>query len=135
MTARVSTTMMKIDKDDEILLDDNGLVAPAAVKSLYNNLMGSLNKHYPKFIGAWHLSIDIDGGIVQITNMALSGKMGFVMKITDIDPEGRKVMRHAGELLERYGITRKKAFDLKESIALINRNPIGEAKLDRKSVV
>ena len=120
----------KIDSKDLILVDDNGKVAPAAVKSLHNNVMGSLNKHYPRFIGHWHLSIDIEGGIIQVRNLALSGKMGFIMKIVDVDPEGRKVMRNAGELLERFKVTRKKAFDLRDSIANLQRNKIGEATHD-----
>lgn len=120
----------RIDPKDRILLDDHGQVAPAVVKSLHDNIMGSLNKHYPKFIGYWHLTINVDGGVIQVRNLLLSGKMGFVMKIVDVDPEGRKVMRYAGELFERYGIARKKAIDLRDSIQGMKRNNIGEAAYD-----
>ncbi len=112
------------------LIDDHGQLAPPNVRRLHDNILDSLHKHYPKWDGLWHIVIDVRGGIVSIRNHALSGRMGFILHIAQIDPEGRTVMKAAGELFERYNVTRQKAIDLRDAIRSINRTPIGEAIQD-----
>ena len=103
---------------------------PGVVRSLYSNMLVALNKAYPKWEGSWLISIDQRGGIVQVRNMLLTGKMGFIMKITKIDPEMRDVVRFAGELFERYRVARSKGVDVRESLANMNRAPSKEAIYD-----
>lgn len=104
---------------------------PAAVVSLGNQIMTALNKHYPQWQQGWKVSIDTEGGVVQIRNLLLSGKMGFLLKIVDIDPEMKKVVRFAGELFERYRVSRDRGIDLRNAIENLNRKPTGEAVYDK----
>jgi hypothetical protein len=106
-------------------LDDLGQPVPATVIVLQNNLIKALHKAYPTWKDNWHIVIDTRGGIVQIRNTALSGKMGFVMHITKIDSEMRKVVRAAGELFERYNVARKKGGDIRQALADLKRDPRG----------
>ena len=69
-------------------------------------LKARLESAYPHFAGAWRVCVNEPGGVIEVTNMMLSGRMGFLMHTKRIDPEGRKVVRAAGELLERYRIAR-----------------------------
>lgn len=92
--------------------------------TLARNLMARLNASYPAFDGAWRVTVDEVGGTVEITNLMLSGKFGFLMHISKIDPEGRKVVTAGGEMLERYRISRSKALDIRNM--LVQRNNIGE---------
>lgn len=112
---------------NDLTLDDHGQVAPPGVVVLHNNIIKALRKAYPDWKDHWHISIDTAGGIVQITNRLISGKMGFVMKIADIDTKMRKVVRSAGELFERYDIARKKGIDIRQAMADLKRSNIGEA--------
>lgn len=108
-------------------LDDLGQPVPATVLVLQNNLIKALHKAYPTWKDNWHIVIDTRGGIVQIRNTAISGKMGFVMHITKIDPEMRKVVKAAGELFERYNIARGKGVDIRQALAELKRSPKGHA--------
>jgi hypothetical protein len=74
--------------------------------TLARNLIGTLEAHYPAFQGYWRIGVNEAGGTIEVTNLMLSGRWGFLMHIAKIDPEGRKVVRAAGELLERYRISR-----------------------------
>jgi hypothetical protein len=100
---------------------------PASVASLAKQILTALNKAYPDWIAGWKVAIDTEGGIVQVRNLLISGKMGFVMKITAIDPEMRQVVRYAGELLERYRISREKNIDVTDAVNNVKRNYSGEA--------
>jgi hypothetical protein len=71
-----------------------------------NDLLDSLDRAYPAFNGLWRINVNETGNVISVTNMALSNRNGFVMHIDKIDPEGKKVVRYAGELLERYRISR-----------------------------
>ena len=103
-------------------VDDLGQPVPAGVLVLQNNLIKALHKAYPTWKDNWHIVIDTRGGIVQIRNTAITGKMGFVMHITKIDPEMRKVVKAAGELLERYNIARQKGGDIRQALADLKRD-------------
>lgn len=94
----------------QIITDSAGVPISGAGQTLANNLIARLEQAYPAFAGAWRVCVNEVGGTIEVTNMLLSGKMGFLMHISKIDPEGRKVVRAGGELLERYRIARSGAF-------------------------
>ena len=70
------------------------------------DLLDRLDRAYPAFNGLWRISVNEEGGVITVTNMALSNKNGFIMHIDKLDPEGRKVVMYAGELLERFRVSR-----------------------------
>lgn len=90
----------------QIITDSAGVPVSGAGQTLCRNLIARLESFYPNFTGAWRVCINEVGGTIEVTNIMLSGRMGFLMHIAKIDPEGRKVVRAAGELLERYRIAR-----------------------------
>lgn len=94
------------------IITDVAAPVSGAGQTLCRNLIARLEQFYPAFAGEWRVTINEQGGTVEVTNMALSGRMGFLMHINKIDPEGRKVVRAAGELLERYRIARSGAISM-----------------------
>jgi hypothetical protein len=95
-----------------------------------DNLLDALDRAYPAFNGYWRADVDPIGGVVQITNMLLSGKWGFLMHLNKIDPEGKKVVRNAGELLERFRVSRNPNADI-YSILGMERDKRGELLVDK----
>ena len=77
-----------------------------ATHMLAQTLVARLNAAYPVFAGMWDVAVNDPGNAIIVTNAVLGNKNGFVMHIDKIDSEGRKVVRFAGELLERYRISR-----------------------------
>jgi hypothetical protein len=75
---------------------------------LRNNILATLNKYYPDMFPGWIVVVMQEQDCIVIKNARLSGKMGMRMFISKIDPELRCVIRHAGELLERYRVARTK---------------------------
>jgi hypothetical protein len=112
-----------VDYDGTI--DDLGQVVPGVVVALHNNIIKALRKAYPPWRDTWLIRIDTRGGIVQVYNTAFSGEMGFVLHITKIDPEMRRVRQMAGELFERYNIARKRAMDINQALSDLKRKRIG----------
>ncbi len=100
---------MSIPGVPQIITDMAGVPISGAGQTLGRNLIARLESVYPAFAGAWRVCINEPGGVIEVTNLMLSGRMGFLMHIAKIDPEGRKVVRAAGELLERYRIARSGA--------------------------
>jgi len=121
----VQAGMVMTDPDGESVVDDMGQVVPGTVVALHNNIIKALRDAYPAWADYWLIRIDTRGGIVQVYNQAFTGQMGFVMHITKIDPEMRKVREMAGELLERYGLARTKAIDIKQALADLKRDGWG----------
>ncbi len=100
--------------------------------TLARNLIGRLEEHYPAFTGYWRVSVNDAGGVIEVTNMMLSGQWGFLMHIAKIDAEGRKVVRAAGELLERYKISRARKTGVNlESLLTLPRDARGALVPDR----
>ena len=98
-----------------------------ASETLARNLIARLEEHYPAFAGFWRVSVNEAGGVVVVTNLMLSGRWGFVLHISKIDPEGRKVVSAAGELLERYNISRSRLKSVAmQSLMVRPRNARGE---------
>jgi hypothetical protein len=90
------------------------------------NVMRTLCKHYPHVAAGWHVTLNTEGGTLVVQNLLLSGKMGFTMRITDLDAEGREIVRAGGELLERYRVARDRAIDVREMLAAAPRHRSGE---------
>ncbi len=63
-----------------------------------------LHQHYPGHL--W--GVNMQDGLVQVMNLALSGKWGFTLKEELMDPEDRKIVMAGGELLERFTVSRGK---------------------------
>jgi hypothetical protein len=127
----MTQSMTMVDHDHEQTLIDNlGQPVPAGVSVLQNNLMKALNKAYPKWEGSWLIRIDTRGGIVQFYNTWFTGNMGFVLHITEIDPEMRRVRKMAGELFERYDIARNRGLNIKQALVDLKRDPIGQVKYE-----
>lgn len=101
---------------DGTVFDDHGQIVPGTVVALHNNMIKALRKEYPAFKDHWHITIDTRGGIVQVRNLLLSGDMGFVLHITKIDPEMRRVRKEAGELLERFRVARGRQLSIQAAM-------------------
>lgn len=117
----MSSEFLMVDKPDlnpdGTVFDDHGQVVPGGVVTLHNNMIKALRKDYPAFKDYWKITIDTRGGIVQVRNLMLSGDMGFVMHITKIDPEMRRVREMAGELFERFNVARGRALSIQKAMA------------------
>lgn len=106
------------------IISDSALISGAS-ETLASNMLAALELHYPTFGGLWRVSVDEIGGTVTVTNMALSGRWGFMMHTSKVDPEMRKVVRAGGELLERFRVSRAKIVR-PESILALPRNYRGD---------
>lgn len=95
-----------------------------------NDMLDSLDRAYPAFNGLWRIAINEAGNIITVTNMAISNRNGFVMHIDKIDPEGKKVVMYAGELLERYRISRSRHANIEDQIMTGKRDFRGELVVD-----
>jgi hypothetical protein len=116
----------------QIITDIAGINLSGAAQTLANNLIARLESAYPAFAGMWRVTVNEKGGTVEVTNMALSGRWGFLMHIAKIDPEGRKVVRAGGELLERYRISRSQRVSVAmDSLRAAPRNFRSELVPDR----
>lgn len=94
-----------------MIITDFGSLSGAG-DTLGRNLIARLDFAYPAFRGHWCVNVNEIGGTVEVTNSLLSGRMGFLLHITKLDAEGRKIVRAAGELLERYRVSREKGMDI-----------------------
>lgn len=93
-----------------IIADSNTPISGFAM-TLARELIARLEYFYPTATallpnGAWRVMVNEPGGIIQVQNISIPTDCGFLMKIKDIDPEGRKVVRYGGELLERFRLSR-----------------------------
>jgi len=129
----------KVMKQD-LLHEEKGERATTAL--LRKNMLATLHTHYPQ-VSQWRdmanptrttaWLIDIrdfkTGGVVTIRNLWLSGSFGVMIHLKSLDPEGRVLVRYAGELLERYNIARDKGIAQKaviDNILNATRNFKGE---------
>ena len=95
-----------------------------------DNMLDALDRAYPAFNGYWRIDVDPIGGVAQVTNQLLSGKWGFMMHLNKIDIEGRKIVRNAGELLERFRVSRNPNLDI-YSILAMERDQRGNLLVDK----
>lgn len=111
--------------------DDATKPVSGAGQTLVRNLLARLDAAYPAFEGAWRVTINEPMGVLEVTNLLLSGKWGFLMHIAKIDPEGRKVVSAGGELLERYRISRSMRRSVAfESLRVAKRDRLGNLVAD-----
>lgn len=116
----------------QIIADSAGMPLSGASATLARNLIARLEQAYPAFVGAWQVAVNEQGGVIEVTNLHLSGRWGFLMHIAKIDSEGRKVVRAGGELLERYRISRSRRIGIVlDSLSEARRDFRGELVADR----
>ena len=48
----------------DVLVGDLNQPAPAPIRSLGNNIISTLNKHYPQHMIGWKCRIDAEGGLM-----------------------------------------------------------------------
>ena len=114
-----------------VIITDLSAPISSAGDTLARNLIARLNAAYPAFEGYWTVMVNEQGGVIEVMNLMLSGKWGFLMHINKIDAEGRKVVRAAGELLERYKISRSAIKSVAmQSLSVAPRNRFGELVAD-----
>lgn len=77
------------------------MIASAATIALAKRIGDLLERKYPGW--AWAIEIDERGGVTKIRALKLSGKWGIQYRTKDLqdDPQLKKVLMGAGELLER----------------------------------
>ena len=122
----VQQGLAMVDFNSDSILDDLNQVVPGPVVSLHNNIIKALRSAYPKWADYWHITIDTRGGIVQVRNLKLSGDFGFVLHITKIDPEMKRVREMAGELFERFNVARKRGISIQQAMADVKTDAIGQ---------
>ena len=72
---------------------------------LAKNAAELLNRHYPNHLWA----VDVEGSVLNIRDMLLSGSMGYTLHIPAIYSSSdwdKQILRAGGEILERYNIAR-----------------------------
>lgn len=106
---------------------DEQEIAQAAKQRRLRNAVGqALGRAYPAH--PWHVTVPWDCSIVQITCPAITQQYGMTLHATNDTLElERKAVRMAGELLERFKVSRTVA-----DFSDVKRNIIGEARGARK---
>lgn len=103
------TTPKKREILPEVVRDHKLLDLSCSGKLLAIDVGETLNKHYPGHL--WAVTVDEDGGVLVIKNLALSGNWGFVLHLHRL-PAGKAlhplIVRAGGELLERYNLSRSR---------------------------
>tara|TARA_R110002020_G_scaffold160008_3_gene344321 strand:- start:8631 stop:8975 length:345 start_codon:yes stop_codon:yes gene_type:complete len=112
----------------KVIVDSHkrGMLKEASITTLVKNVADTLYKHYPGHL--WAVGPSNDYSMLAIWNEGLSLKYGMWIRVTDIDPEYKNVMRWAGELLERAKIKRGRANE--EELESLERDVMGEVKFD-----
>jgi hypothetical protein len=79
------------------------LLNHASLVLLVKTAADLLEKHYSGW--AWAIEPDEFGGVINIYSLKCSGDWGYTLKISSLqhDPHQRRLIRAAGELLERFG--------------------------------
>lgn len=88
-----------------------------------------LLKHYQDHL--WGVHVDMRGGVVQVTNMRLSGRWGFILHLDKVllDPTNKIIINAGGELLERYRLSRGKFSE--SQYQQLNTDTIGDFVADK----
>jgi len=86
------------------MIEEAPLPTTVAAELLAKTSVAILEKHYPDW--GWAVRVDDIGGVMEVRSTAIPGKWGFLLKLKDIDYEGKTIMRAGGELLERYRLRR-----------------------------
>ena len=112
----------------KVIIDTHkrGMLKEASVTSLVKNVADVLYKHFPGHL--WAVGPSNDYSMLAIWNEGLSSKYGMWIRVTDIDPEYKNIMRWAGELLERAKVTRGRANE--QELLSLKRDSMDEVKFD-----
>ena len=124
----IQQNMLMVDADGESVRDDMGQIVPGTVVTLHNNMIAALRSAFPVWAEYWKITIDTRGGIVQVRNLMVSGDFGFALHITKVDPEMRRVRDLAGELFERFNISRSRNISIEDAMRDVKSNGIGKLK-------
>tara|TARA_R110002020_G_scaffold316807_2_gene532169 strand:- start:5662 stop:6006 length:345 start_codon:yes stop_codon:yes gene_type:complete len=113
----------------KVLIDNHkgSMMKEATMMSMVKNVADTLEKHYPGH--AWAVGPSNDYSMLAIWNEALSMNYGMWVRVNEIDPEYKNIMRWAGELLERATLSRGAANQ--EEIESLNRDVRGEVIFDQ----
>ncbi len=86
-----------------IIIPSNGLKSNPLLDFQMSQQIGeALNKHYPGHLWA----VRVHDGMAKIQNLLFSDEWGYVIRITDMGPDMKKVMRAGGEILARFKLSR-----------------------------
>jgi len=101
-----------VTDSNEINLEDSETVNQAKLEYHIARQVGTrLETKYPG--REWGVRPDLTGGIVEIFCFALSGKHAYLLHMDcNLHELIEKALRAAGEILERYGVTRNKKYDV-----------------------
>ena len=113
----------------KVLIDAHkgSMMKEATMMSMVKNVADTLEKHYPGH--AWAVGPSNDYSMLAIWNEALSMRYGMGIRVNEIEPEDKNIMRWAGELLERATLSRGAANQ--EELESLNRDVRGEVIFDQ----
>lgn len=88
-----------------------------------------LCKHYPN--REWGVGVDLFGGSIVIKCESLSTEKGYVIHLAGRNmPElQQRAVMAAGEILERYGVSRSRGFD-PDQLESLKRDPITDDAIE-----
>ena len=112
----------------KVIIDEHkrGMEKDATITSLVKNVADTLDKHYPDHL--WAVGPSNDYSMLAIWNENLSMRYGMWIRVNDIDPEYKNIMRWAGELLERAKVSRGAMNE--DEMNNLERDSRGEARFD-----
>lgn len=84
------------------VLNPNALQLTLTAKRVATRTAVALDKHYHGHI--WRINVDPEGGVVNVTPRDLPGRWGFTDRLANWTET--RMVKMAGELLERYRIRR-----------------------------
>lgn len=92
-----------------------------------------LHRHYPpppRIPFWWAVTVNGAGGVANVYNLALSGRMGYVIHLHNLMGAGgeKLVMRAGGEILERYGLPRDMRLISSDRLAGMERDFAGNLR-------
>lgn len=65
----------------------------------------TLSRHYPHW--PWSVHVNSEDGLLNIFNLAVSNRYGYVLYLDQLDCDMKCVMRAGGEILERAALARR----------------------------
>lgn len=98
---------MNSDVTTDFLIEKGNPEEMASEFKLAKECADLLQSHYPGHL--WAVSINTEGGIAVVKNMAISTIYGYVIHLVNLlnDPKRRKIIKAGGEILERATLARK----------------------------
>jgi len=101
---------LNADKTETDLSGEVGHQIDDADRLLASTIGEILHKHYPGHLWAIYVNSEPTGGVVNIFNLRISHKYGYVLHLTDLYPMDdifkKKILMAGGEILERANMVR-----------------------------